>query len=161
MNDKCDSCDGPLECKAGCSAHRLNWYCPFCADLKESREKLEATRYRLADPIPSLIKYIMRKGIEVKLELLGDRILYDVDTQAKSHLYLEYIPESDTFTGYGRYDMVERGIDSIDSLIMAVKDCMHGRDFVNSTWVDIMVERGFATKKVKTIETIDFNPVIK
>lgn len=86
-----------------------------------------------------LIKEIVTLGIEVTIKkchqgTCNDRIVYDMDTQAKSHLYLEPI-EDGKWIAHMRYDEFQvLNNPTLKDVIDLVKHCMHYRDFVNYNW---------------------------
>lgn len=86
-----------------------------------------------------LIKQIVNLGIEATIKKCHydnckGKIVYDLDTQAKSHLYLEPL-ENDEWIAYMRYDEVQKLQNpTIEDIVELVKYCMHYRDYVNYYW---------------------------
>lgn len=107
--------------------------------------------------IPKVIKEIIKKGVIVEIGYSEDYgFHFNMGTHAKSHLHLVPMKDKNFFKAYMRYDdkcVVESNIESIAS---CVKDCMYGRDHVDSSWVKIMVECGLATSETKTVTKVNF-----
>jgi hypothetical protein len=101
--------------------------------------------------IPSLIKEIVENGIEVTIKEFKGSIVYDVNTGAKSQLYLEQAENGD-WTAYMRYDETEVLYDPVEfiDICYLVKRCMHGRDYCNPIWVKAMKEEGVIKEIVET-----------
>ena len=80
-----------------------------------------------------------------------------MDSGAKSGVVLVLDEGSnDTFTAYMRYNKTEENVQNILDVICVVKSAMHGRDYVESYWLDIFVERGYATVETITTRKVKF-----
>lgn len=109
----------------------------------------------------NIISFLLKKGIELTLKLDSeDQIYFDLNTKAKSHLYL--FPSKNSLILKGRYDhqttIDYSDYDDFDDIFnqvcFAVIDCLYGRDYMNTDWVNLLVERNLLTRKVQTTETI-------
>lgn len=86
-----------------------------------------------------LIEDLVSLGVEVTIYKNRERgIVYNVNTRTKSQLLLSEEKDG-TWTGYARYDTVHKGIETAEDLAIIVKDCMHGRDYIDSAWHEILV----------------------
>ena len=103
---------------------------------------------------PKLIKDILRREIEVTLVLKGDTVLYDVNTKAKSHLYLEQQRDG-SFIGHRRYNETTESIVDIGDAAYAVKSCMYGKGYANQKWIDVMVDLGIIKRVETTVVTYE------
>ncbi len=82
---------------------------------------------------------IIKSGITIEMfyDKKKDCVLYDMNTQAKSHLYLKE-EEDGTFTGYGRYDTIYTDLEDIEDITWKVYLGMYGRPYVNNAWYELM-----------------------
>lgn len=89
--------------------------------------------------MPELIRQIVNLGIEVTIKkchhkTCKDTIIYDLDTQAKSHLYLKHV-EGNKWLAHMRYDEIQvLNNPTLEDIVDLVKYCTHYRDFVNYRW---------------------------
>lgn len=105
---------------------------------------------------PPLILKILKREIDVTLEYYGGAVLYNINTQAKSELRLELLPDG-SYLGHCRYGKIIRDIKDLRDVVNAVRDCMHGRDYVSQAWLDVMVEFGIVRRIEKTVVTYENN----
>jgi|GEM_PF-5218105 len=104
--------------------------------------------------IPKIIEELVMGGIEITIEKHDDsNYRYNLNTGTKSHLHL--VPLGDNkFKAFMRYDKEEELVDpTMEDLCWLVKDCMYGRDFVNSWWATIMEKYEVLEKVVTTTVT--------
>ncbi len=113
----------------------------------------------ISESVALLLEKIVDKGIELTLSKDKEGELYfDLNTQAKSHLYLYPLEDnevllkgrygySSTIEYYGDFDTFFHDICS------EVKHCLQGRDFMNTNWLEILVEQGLLHKKTETKTT--------
>ena len=96
----------------------------------------------------NLIEEMVNSGISVTIEKGTEGIYYDVNTEAKSYLHL-YPQGGGVYTAKMRYDR-EETIEDFDDLCLAVKSCLHGRDYMNQCWLDVLVQEGYLERVVET-----------
>lgn len=109
--------------------------------------------------VNEIIRALVENGIKgVTVNLDKDGILYyDLNTQAKSHLYLR-----EDFVLKGRYAYEsklnpEQDMDEIlRDLFWEFRECMHGRDFYSADWMELGVKLGCVEKKVTTITHVTY-----
>jgi hypothetical protein len=96
--------------------------------------------------LKNIIELLINNGIEITIKLHNDVVVYDVNTGAKSNLYLE---EKDgviyAHTGYNPPKIIE----GFSDLFYDVKDCMCRRDSINENWAKLLVKKDI----MKRIET--------
>lgn len=87
----------------------------------------------------TLIETLVTKGIEITIKLDTGKIVYDLNTAMKSHLYLHYDAKENLCRYFGRYEN-EGIIADYNDLLWEVKGCLHGRDFGDTVWIDLLIE---------------------
>ena len=87
--------------------------------------------------LKNIIELLIHNGIEITIKLHDDVIVYDVNTGAKSNLYLE--EKDGVFYAHTRYNQ-PKIIETFTDLFYEVKDCMYGRDYINTNWVKLLVK---------------------
>lgn len=90
-------------------------------------------------PLPDIIDTVLDHGVEVTLGKDIHGVFYNMNTGCKSELKLYH--NGDSFLARMRYNEVEE-IDDFYALCSAVKHCMHGRDFINTRWAEILCSLG-------------------
>jgi hypothetical protein len=100
----------------------------------------------------SLIETLVNKDIEITMKLWEGKIVYDLNTAMKSHLLLRYDEADKECIYYGRYDATG-SVSNYNNLLREVKGCLHGRDFGNQAWIDLLVEEGVLEVEVTTTRT--------
>lgn len=97
---------------------------------------METKNYTVEDVILQLIKYQVIPSIGIDAEGIT---YHDLETRAKSHLYLY-----DDGTVKGRYDYVNNvfeNADTVDEVIMNLvhefENCLHGRNFYSFFWMNL------------------------
>lgn len=99
-----------------------------------------------------IIRQLLQSGIQITLRWDNDRIIHDLNTGMKSHLYIAWDESVEAIRCWGRYDH-EATVDSFNGLLWEVKNCMHGRDFADAAWIDLLVNNGILTRHVTTTVT--------
>lgn len=105
-----------------------------------------------------VIEMFVMKGISITIEKHGEKIIYNLNTEAKSHFYV-YINEKDDIIGEGRYNHIvelhngsapcEYEEQSLyDNILSEVKCCLKGRDYMNSDWLKLLEQERYIEKKV-------------
>lgn len=90
--------------------------------------------------IPDYVEKLVDAGIRVTLEKNEDiGVYFDLNLQSKSHLHL-FNKNGDWYVKM-RYDE-QHMIKSWEDLLYAAKDGMHGRDFINYEWEQLLVHEG-------------------
>jgi hypothetical protein len=98
---------------------------------------------------PQLIYDLINNGIPVKIFKDKDnRVMFNLQTQTKSELFLHLDTNGTTFTGYGRYNAIHPHIETIDDVCCAVHDCMHGRDYISDPWKKVLLDRNYIQETV-------------
>lgn len=113
----------------------------------------------------NIISFILDKKIEIsiKKDQESEEIYFDLNTQAKSWLHL-YPNNDNSFTVRGRYGY-ETTISYNNSeeddfnrvfkeLCYEIKHCLHGRDFMNTDWIETLVEQNVLTRTIQVTEKI-------
>jgi hypothetical protein len=109
------------------------------------------------------VKELVKMGLNVQIDYdkEKDMLYYDLNTGAKSHLYLY-----EDWSLAGRYDYsssVEDWVENsgdlsnvLRALFYEFKNCLHGREYYNSQWMEIGVKLGCVEKKVQTHTTVTY-----
>lgn len=96
--------------------------------------------------VQDIIILLTKHNITLSVEYDKDRdqIFYNLNTEAKSHLYLY---DDGTLRGRYKYETVldlNRDLeDLITELCLEFKKCLHGRNYYNSFWKEFINTRGF------------------
>ena len=80
---------------------------------------------------------LMTKGLRIEMFIEDGKSWFDMATGMKSHLHLTYNEPAQTTEYRGRYD-VKGTITDTEDLMLAVRDCLCGRDFMSYVWADIL-----------------------
>jgi len=91
--------------------------------------------------------------VPVTMGYKAGKMVYDMNTNAKSHLHLVHTLETGEVEWVGRYDRVF-DIDTAYDLLYAVKECMCGRPAVNSQWLRAMEHYGVISVHRYTVEKV-------
>lgn len=83
--------------------------------------------------IPDVILEIVQKGCEVTLKKIDDIVVFDIHTDAKSHLYIEVVENG--FNVHTRSNPIEF-VESLDfrEIVWRVERCLCGRDYISYFW---------------------------
>lgn len=100
--------------------------------------------------LAQILELALDNGVEVTMRKFDSEVVYDMDTMAKSHLYVK--PKGEGVVCYGRYDCEELVTD-LEDFLYQVKGCLHGRDYMNSNWVQILVKAGILEVRTQTTTT--------
>lgn len=97
---------------------------------------------------------ILKAGVPVSIIYQNDEIWYDLNTGAKSHLHIR--PTDDgKYAINTRYDGTQVvSIRGIVDVVRLVRQCMCGLDYVNDSWINLMIKHGAAEEVV--IKTVKF-----
>lgn len=83
-----------------------------------------------------LIMPLLLSGISVETNWNAeDGLWFDLNTLAKSHMYLK--KKDDKWFAHMRYNKVQE-VTEADELAWLYKDCLHGRDYMSSAWVNFL-----------------------
>jgi hypothetical protein len=104
----------------------------------------------MTESFDDIIKQLVVAGVQVTLRMHGGRMVYDLNTGMKSHLWVQYDDQLQVINCWGRYDHYAQ-VDSWSGLLTQVKRCMHGRDFANAAWLDLLVSEGMLTRTVTQV----------
>lgn len=97
---------------------------------------------------------IVKAGVEPSIIFVDGKIWYNLNTGAKSGLYIRHL-EDDLFEINVRYNGCrEENIHSLRDVLYLVLSCMCGRDYVGEPWTKLMMEHGLAS--VKTITKVNY-----
>jgi hypothetical protein len=104
--------------------------------------------------LPKLIEECLKNRHELTLSQQDNSILFNINTGTKSDISIE-VADNGYFihTRYNKPEFVKEEDLSYFDLLWRVKDSMCGKDFVNQSWMDKMVEYGVMKKNVTTILT--------
>lgn len=89
--------------------------------------------------IPDFIQEAINGGIRVTIEkdaVYGLR--FDMNLQAKSHMYIVYKADKASWWALMRYDE-EHQISDVEELKWAARHGMHGRDYISSDWAEFLM----------------------
>lgn len=88
-----------------------------------------------------IIQKLLKQGLEISMswDEVQQTVMFDLNTQMKSHCYVRYLKDTDQIVAEGRYGK-EEVIENYQDLLSFVKECMCGRDFMNNTWCKILEE---------------------
>lgn len=106
--------------------------------------------------VSNLVNYLLDKGIQLSLTKNDLSVGIDINTGAKSGCVLVPSEEGSELIAHMRYgdkatiDLQQEVDDVVEDLCYLVKSCMQGRDYVDSNWLELMVEKGVIKKVVKT-----------
>lgn len=109
------------------------------------------------------IDLIVKAGVQVTLvyDTTEHKTYLNLNTETKSHLHL-YVDSDDTVTFKMRYGAVETfnlsdytdEHELLEAIGYLVKSCMHGRDYINHSWAELMVNLGIL--KVNKTVTVSY-----
>lgn len=104
--------------------------------------------------LPKLIEDCVKNGHELTLSQKDNKILFDIHTGTKSEISIE-VSENGYFlhTRYNQPEFVKEDEFNYIDLLWRVKDSMYGRDYIDQTWADKMVEHDVMKKTVITTVT--------
>lgn len=113
--------------------------------------------------VNELVRELLKRKVDVTLELTEyGQLGYNVNTGAKSGLVLVEDAEQNWLMCFKRYDkdstvsLDEDMEEVLHDLAVEVKDCMCYRDYVHSSWLDILVEFDLVAVETQTTHTIRF-----
>lgn len=108
------------------------------------------------------IDIIVKAGVQISLsyDTKEHKTYLDLNTGTKSHLHL-YLNSDNTVTFKMRYNTVETiNLDHyadenelVEAIAYLVKSCMHGRDYINFSWAELMVKLSVLTVTKTTTVT--------
>ena len=103
-----------------------------------------------------IIDKLLDNKIEITLTRRDGKTIYDLNLQAKSHLYL-YFDESDSEIHYeGRYD--DKGlVDDYRDVLHVAKGYYSYREYASGLWMDLFVKEGFLRKSVEVKAVVTYN----
>lgn len=110
------------------------------------------------DAVKELIRMGLT-GIKFEYDKTSDLFYYDLNTGAKSHLHLFEDWHVEGRYNYSNQIEIEEWATMehiLTRLFWEFKDCIHGRDYYNTDWMEIGVKLGCAEKKVQTHTTISY-----
>lgn len=89
--------------------------------------------------IPTFIVDAISNGIRVTIERDGTYgVHFDMNLMAKSHMYIVYKEDKNSWWALMRYDE-EYQISDVEELKWAARHGMHGRDFIDSAWAEYLM----------------------
>lgn len=91
------------------------------------------------DQFQEILFLLMQKGLHIDMYKRDGVLWFDLNADMKSHLYVKYNAEKQCMDYEARYS-VTGAIADIEGLISVARDCMRGRDYANSVWLDIFKE---------------------
>lgn len=95
-----------------------------------------------------ITRLVVEHGIEITIKNSLHGLIYNLNTSMKSHLHVWYADGKAHYSG--RY-YTQGTFDDWYELLCAVKDCMYGRNFGDSSWLILLEQEGLLTKKVTTV----------
>lgn len=100
----------------------------------------------------NIVESLVKEGIEVTLQWDEDKkaIRYDLNTGMKSHCHL--VEVNDTVIAEMRYGKTAI-IEDYQDVLSEVKGCMCGRDYLNSSWLTLLLREGLMRSETKTQTT--------
>lgn len=100
-----------------------------------------------------VIGALLDEGIEVTIKKHENRIWYDLNVTAKSHLWI-----TQSKPGEIEYNMryKEGKLDcTLTGVLDLARQARCGRDFMSSKWVELLCKHGFLKKKVVEVVTYE------
>ncbi|WPH64763.1 hypothetical protein [Vibrio phage vB_VpaP_SJSY21] len=108
-----------------------------------------------------LLRHLLSLRVKVEMYLVGENIMYNVNTGAKSQLeFYEDGKELKCFMRYGETSTVtlDQPIEEVmRDLAVLVRDCMHGRDYIDIAWQTILESHDLIKVEVTTGRSVKFN----
>jgi hypothetical protein len=107
--------------------------------------------------IPDFVEDLIKKGLQVEVYYREYReskgIVFDLQLGAKSgmHLFQDALGK---YHVYMRYDETFP-VEDLDDLLSCALHGMHGRDYINSFWADLLVEHGYLKRTSTTTTTLE------
>lgn len=92
--------------------------------------------YTTIENFNKLLEKIVRAGVDVEMTMLNDRIVYNLNTDMKSHLFVWFNVDESRAEYSSRYD--DGYIDNEGDLLSIVDSCQAGRDYGNPRWFEIL-----------------------
>jgi len=101
-----------------------------------------------------LINLMVQRGLmfSIQKDYTTNEAYLDMNTGMKSHAHLYYT--NGEFKMRMRYGE-EHKIETLGCVVYAVKSCLHGRDFMNSAWGEILDEHGLGEDDNALIDAVD------
>ncbi len=90
--------------------------------------------------IDDLIQTIIDHGVRVSVYKRDDKVVFDLNTEAKSHLHL--VNDGNKWYAETRYNNPSEIFD-FNSVLCEVYGCMYGRPYISDTWRRILAEYEF------------------
>lgn len=102
-----------------------------------------------------MIENLIKEGIEVtiKYDKEKSQVYYDLNTGMKSHLHIWYDRSNDSCVYEGRYSVGM--VADYEHLLWCAKNCLHGRDFMNLSWCELLQKEGIL--KVNKVTTTTYS----
>jgi hypothetical protein len=104
-----------------------------------------------------MIDKMLDNGIEITLKKENGVVWYDLNTGAKSHLWVAKSPNpggDETAISQGRYGH-KGSINTWSDLMWEVKDCLCGRDYMATNWEGLLAKEGILKVHTKTTTTYE------
>ena len=98
-----------------------------------------------------ILDHLLDEGIEVTLHKKDGIVWYDLNTQAKSHLWIS--PSIGSIKYLDRYEGGTIECSYLGVLLLA-KDCMYGRNYMSQKWIDLLLKESVLKRKV--VETVTY-----
>ena len=99
-----------------------------------------------------VLNVLLDEGIEITMKKFEGRIWYDLNTLAKSHLYITQ-GNSEEIEYNMRYEDGKIDCTLVGILALAKKSRCE-RDFMSSAWIELLLKHGFIKKKV--VEVVSY-----
>ena len=102
-----------------------------------------------------LIDKLLDGGIEITMARIDGKTIYDLNSGAKSHLWLYYDPVKQEIRYEGRYD--DTGfVDDYSDVLSIMKRYYSMRGFASYKWLNLLVKEGRLKEKVEIETNIEF-----
>lgn len=100
-----------------------------------------------------VIGVLLDEGIEITMKKHDGRVWYDLNVQAKSHLWItQNKPEEIEY--HMRYQ--EGTLDcTLTGVLDLARQARCGRDFMSTSWLGLLSKHSFLTKKVVEVVTYE------
>ncbi|AUG88451.1 hypothetical protein PQC39_gp087 [Vibrio phage Vp_R1] len=110
--------------------------------------------------LQDLLRHLLSLRVKIDMYLVGDKIMYNVNTGAKSQLeFWEEDGELKCFMRYGSSSTVTLNqtlAEITRDLARLVCDCMHGRDYIDMAWQTILEGYELIKVEVTTSRNVRF-----
>lgn len=96
--------------------------------------------------LEKIIEKLLDAEIEITLTKKDGVVWYNLNTQMKSGLSVS--KQKNEFFYKARYS--EGNFEDYEDVLFLAKECLHGRDFANEKWIDLLKKEGVLQVETET-----------